>query len=195
MEKYIVGISRTLGIVTRSLIMWSMSLPTVMSHLLFQPFILLIQTAHFGMVVDMFVLVFWMLMIERKLQESITVAIRAQDNALFSGLWNHHLPFVRALGVGHLSMVAKIIRVPFAKEMKIVEIIKVGMNPVPVDKVMLNKPIRKSFPIYQDAITPDLQFLQPRLSLLQLRLWPPLRRLRLPLQRLRRQQQVLRLRR
>ena len=110
-------------------------------------------------------------MIDSLLQECTMVAIRAQDNALGSAIRNIHLLFVRTSGVGHLLMVTKIIRVHFAKQMKIVEITKLGMTAlVPVDKVMLNKPIRKSFPIFQDAINPDGPFLQPRLSLLQLRL-------------------------
>ena len=113
-------------------------------------------------------------MIDSLLQECTMVAIRAQDNALGSAMRairNIHLLFVRTSGVGHLSMVTKIIRVHFAKQMKIVEITKLGMTAlVPVDIVMLNKPIRKSFPIFQDAINPDGPFLQPRLSLLQLRL-------------------------
>ena len=84
------------------------------------------------MVVDMFVLVSLILMIDSLLQEYTTVAIRAQDDALGSAMrtiQNLHLLFVRTSGLGDLSMVAKIMRVPFAKKMKIVGIVKVGICP------------------------------------------------------------------
>ena len=115
-------------------------------------------------------------MIEIELQDIITVVIRAQDDALLSLIPLLHMLFVTTLGIGHLSMVAKIMRVPFAKQMKIVEIVKVGMHPL-VPVVTLDKPIRKSFQkeICQDAMLPDGPFLQPRPPLLQLRprLWLP----------------------
>ena len=81
------------------------------------------------MVVDMFVLVSLILVIDIELQDIITVVIRAQDDALVSSIPLLHMLFVTTLGIGHLSMVAKIMRVPFAKQMKIVGIVKVGICP------------------------------------------------------------------
>ena len=68
-------------------------------------------------------------MIDLELQDIITVAIRAQENAFLSSIPLPQRLFVTTIGIGHLSMVTKIMRVPIAKQMKIVEIVKVGINP------------------------------------------------------------------